>query len=248
MFFTPALAAAECAKPGPPVHAYEAPTLMIEPGVPAVEVAAGELAGAEERAVQRDVDDGAPRVRRHVLGRHREVGRRVVDQHAGQAEAGSAASNAAAICSGSRMSHATVVDRARRARPTASWPASRCSGLRLAITIDAPRRANSVAIALPEAGAAAGDEHGGAVEGAGGQRAGARRRAARAGRGVGGRAVLTVSSRCSAGSRPSARAARNSAMSSDRVMKVWRDQLLGHRRPDLGLRQVADAPAGPSSR
>src|SRR3954447_18922443 len=34
-FFTPAFAAAECAKPGPPVHAYDAPTLMIEPGVPA---------------------------------------------------------------------------------------------------------------------------------------------------------------------------------------------------------------------
>ena len=34
-FFTPALAAAECTKPGPPVHAYDAPTLMIEPGVPA---------------------------------------------------------------------------------------------------------------------------------------------------------------------------------------------------------------------
>src|SRR6516165_7259989 len=33
MFLTPALAAAECANPGPPVHAYEAPTLMMEPGV-----------------------------------------------------------------------------------------------------------------------------------------------------------------------------------------------------------------------
>ena len=37
-FFTPAFAAAECAKPGPPVHAYDAPTLMIDPGVPASEV------------------------------------------------------------------------------------------------------------------------------------------------------------------------------------------------------------------
>src|SRR3954468_21856013 len=34
-FFTPAFAAAECAKPGPPVHAYDAPTLMIDAGVPA---------------------------------------------------------------------------------------------------------------------------------------------------------------------------------------------------------------------
>src|SRR5207248_6453357 len=34
-FFTPALAAAECAKPGPPVQAYDAPTLTIDPGDPA---------------------------------------------------------------------------------------------------------------------------------------------------------------------------------------------------------------------
>src|SRR5436190_21983744 len=33
-FFTPALAAAECAKPGPPVQAYDAPTLTIDPGDP----------------------------------------------------------------------------------------------------------------------------------------------------------------------------------------------------------------------
>ena len=35
MFFTPALAAALCAKPGPPVHAYDAPMLTIDPGVAA---------------------------------------------------------------------------------------------------------------------------------------------------------------------------------------------------------------------
>src|SRR4030088_3021967 len=34
MFFTPALAAAEWAKPGPPVQAYDAPTLTMDPGVP----------------------------------------------------------------------------------------------------------------------------------------------------------------------------------------------------------------------
>src|SRR4051812_8677677 len=34
-FFTPAFAAAECTKPGPPVHAYDAPTLMMLPGAPA---------------------------------------------------------------------------------------------------------------------------------------------------------------------------------------------------------------------
>src|SRR3954449_11555239 len=46
------------------------------------------------------------------------------------------------------MSQPTVVTGAPSAA-TASWPASRCSGLRLAITIDAPSRANSSAIALP---------------------------------------------------------------------------------------------------
>ncbi len=33
MFFTPALAAALCANPGPPVQAYDAPTFTIDPGV-----------------------------------------------------------------------------------------------------------------------------------------------------------------------------------------------------------------------
>src|SRR5437016_4068230 len=60
----------------------------------------------------------------------------------------SAASNAAAICSASRMSQATASTGAPIAS-MASRPASRCSGFRLAITIDAPTRANSAAIALP---------------------------------------------------------------------------------------------------
>src|SRR3954470_22444756 len=34
-FFTPALAAAEWANPGPPVHAYDAPTFTIDARVPA---------------------------------------------------------------------------------------------------------------------------------------------------------------------------------------------------------------------
>ena len=66
----------------------------------------------------------------------------------GSPKAASASSNAAAICSGSRMSHATTATGAPMAS-IASLPASRCSGLRLAITSDAPRRANSEAIALP---------------------------------------------------------------------------------------------------
>ena len=113
------------------------------------DVAAAELTRAEERAVERDVDDGAPRVRRHVLGRHREVRGRVVDQHAGQPELGLGGVERGRDLLG-------VADVARDGRapraPIASIaarPASRCSGLRLAITIAAPSRANSAAIALP---------------------------------------------------------------------------------------------------
>ena len=50
--------------------------------------------------------------------------------------------------SASRMSHGTAMTSAPRAS-IAARPASRCSSLRLAITIDAPARANSMAIALP---------------------------------------------------------------------------------------------------
>ena len=60
--------------------------LTMLPGVPCGEVTPPELAGDEERPVQRDVHDGAPGVRRHLVGRNREVGRSVVDQHAGQAK------------------------------------------------------------------------------------------------------------------------------------------------------------------
>ena len=45
-----------------------------------------ELATAQEGAVERDIDDGAPRVRRHVLGRNGEVGRGVVHEHGRHAE------------------------------------------------------------------------------------------------------------------------------------------------------------------
>src|SRR6478735_8174085 len=49
---------------------------------------------------------------------------------------------------GARMSQPTVSTGAPSADIAAS-PASRCSGLRLASTIDAPRRANSLAMAFP---------------------------------------------------------------------------------------------------
>ncbi len=66
----------------------------------------------------------------------------------GRPNAASAASKAAATLSGSRMSQATLSTGAPMAS-MASRPASRCSGLRLAITTEAPRRANSEAMALP---------------------------------------------------------------------------------------------------
>ena len=60
MFFTPAFAAAEWANPGPPVQAYDAPTLTMEPGRSGFDVTPGELPRAEEGAVEGDVDDGPP--------------------------------------------------------------------------------------------------------------------------------------------------------------------------------------------
>ena len=66
----------------------------------------------------------------------------------GSPNASVAASKAAAIESGSRMSHSTVSTGAPSAS-MAARPVSRCSEDRLAMTIDAPSRANSDATALP---------------------------------------------------------------------------------------------------
>ena len=122
--------------------------------------------------------------------------------------------------------------RRRGARPC-GWR-SRC---------DAPRRANSVAMALPRPVPPPVTNTHDAVEGAGRQRGGCR---AAGGAGQSGerRSVGHVSSPCSAGRGSSARAARSSAMSSDSADERLVDQLVGHRRADLGLGQVADAPAG----
>ena len=185
MFFTPAFAAALWAKPGPPVHAYDAPTLTIDPGVPA-----SRCRRANSRAQKNVPLSVMSTTVRHALG--------------DMSSAGTGKLAAALLISTPGRPYA--VGRRRRTRPrsargrgcrsprwctgapsaaTASWPASRCSGLRLAITIDAPRRANSERDGLAQAGAGAGDEHRDAVVGAGRQRAGAelgRRRAGRAGR------------------------------------------------------------------
>src|SRR5258708_11707021 len=45
---------------------------------------ASELTRHQERAVECDVDDGAPGIRRHVFRGHREIGGRVVHEHRGQ--------------------------------------------------------------------------------------------------------------------------------------------------------------------
>ena len=62
--------------------------------------------------------------------------------------ASTAASTATATWSGSRMSQRTGSTGAPMAS-IAAWPAMRCSSLRLAITMAAPSRANSVAMAFP---------------------------------------------------------------------------------------------------
>mgnify|MGYP003600576680 CR=1 FL=1 len=66
----------------------------------------------------------------------------------GMPKASVAASKAAATASASRMSQAVVTTGAPMAS-MASTAASRCSGLRLATTSEAPSRANSPAMALP---------------------------------------------------------------------------------------------------
>src|SRR5947209_1071039 len=147
-FFTPALAAAECAKPGPPVHAYDAPTLMIEPGSPA----------ARWRRANSLLHRNVPfRVMsttvRQALGDMSSAGTgklaaALFTRTPGRPNVSVATSKALAIESASRMSHAVVTTGAPNSF-MASSPASRWSALRLAMTIEAPSLANSEAMALP---------------------------------------------------------------------------------------------------
>ena len=58
----------------------------MDPAVPAFDMTTGELARAEERAVEGDVDDRPPGVGGHVLRGYRKVRCRVVDEHIGKAE------------------------------------------------------------------------------------------------------------------------------------------------------------------
>src|SRR3984957_17697587 len=63
MFFTPAFAAAEWANPGPPVQAYDAPTLTMEPGVPTLR-----WRRANSRAMKNVPLSVMPTTDRHALG------------------------------------------------------------------------------------------------------------------------------------------------------------------------------------
>ena len=148
MFLTPAFAAALWAKPGPPVQAYDAPTLMIEAGV-----SAARCRRPNSRATKKVPLRVMSTTVRHALGDMSSAGTgklaaALLIKTLGIPNAASAASNAVVIDSGSRMSHSTVVTRAPRSVMACS-PASRCSGFREAMTMSAPRRANSEAIAFP---------------------------------------------------------------------------------------------------
>jgi hypothetical protein len=121
---------------------------MIEPGVPAARCRRPN--SREHRKVPLSVMSTTVR---HALGDMSSLGTgklaaALFTNTPGSANVASAASKARTMLSGSRMSHGTVTTSAPMAS-IAARPASRCSSFRLAITIDAPARANSVAIALP---------------------------------------------------------------------------------------------------
>src|SRR5207302_6906509 len=103
--FTPAFAAAEWAKPGPPVHAYEAPTLMIEPGVLAVR-----WRRPNSRAHRNVPLSVMSTTVRHALGDMSSAGTgklaaALLTSTPGRPNPASAVSKAAVISSGWRMSH-----------------------------------------------------------------------------------------------------------------------------------------------
>src|SRR3954470_18453835 len=108
MFLTPALAAAEWAKPGPPVHAYDAATLTIDPGAPAAR-----WRRANSRATKNVPFSVMSTTARQALGDMSSAGTgklaaALLISTCGNSKAASAASKAAATASGSRMSQVTV--------------------------------------------------------------------------------------------------------------------------------------------
>src|SRR6266540_209897 len=237
---TLAFAAAECAKPGPPVHAYDAPTLMIEPGVPA-----SRCRRANSRAHRNVPFNVMSTTVRHAFGDMSSAGTgklaaALLTSTPGNPNCCSAASNIAVMSSGSRMSQ-RVTSTGAPSASIAARPASRCSSFRLATTIDAPSRANSDAIALPRPVPApvtstqtpSNVPSGNAVAPTGGGS---------------GRPLGSVISRPSSWRSSAPREARlalrraSSAQLCHVVAPVDErlvDHLVGHRGPDLGHRQVS---------
>ena len=130
---------------------------------------------AEEGAVEHDVDHRAPGVGAHVLGRHREVARRVVDQHVDRAEGGLDAVEGG----GDRVGVADVARRGPCLRPGGLDGGHPGRPVLLVAAEDRHRGAQPTELGgdgLAEAGAAAGHDHHGAVIGAGHQGGGADRR------------------------------------------------------------------------
>ena len=148
MFFTAAFAALECANPGPPVHAYDAPMFTIEPGVFAA------MCRRPNSREQKNVPSITICVTaRQPFGLRSSAGTgklpaALLTSVPASPSASSTASNVALTCSASRMSHA-VAKALPPACSTASTPALRWPSPRLTMATDAPRRANSTAIALP---------------------------------------------------------------------------------------------------
>jgi len=97
---TPALAAALWAMPGPPVKDWVARMLQTAPGSPAAVQRRKSSCEQKKGPVETIWVTARPAVGREILGRHREVGRRVVDQHPGRPESPLEGVEGTAICSG----------------------------------------------------------------------------------------------------------------------------------------------------
>ena len=147
-FLTPALAAAEWAKPGPPVQAYDAPMFTMAPS---------RSAGMSRRASSREhkkvpLSTMSTTVRQ-ALGLISSAGTgklpaALLTSTATGPRVDSTESKAAPMASASRMSQGAAIA-LPPACSTAATPAARCCSSRLKMPTDAPSRPNSVAMAFP---------------------------------------------------------------------------------------------------